>query len=87
MREGTKISIPSDQVVPGDILFLESGDLVVADRLLECVSLQMNESSLTGESAGVSKQSRELSGELSLGDRSNMVYSSSLVTGGEAQPW
>ncbi|MCI8515712.1 MAG: cation-translocating P-type ATPase [Hungatella sp.] len=83
MREGTKISIPSDQVVPGDILFLESGDLVVADgRLLECVSLQMNESSLTGESAGVSKQSRELSGELSLGDRSNMVYSSSLVTGG-----
>lgn len=83
MREGARVLIPSEQVVPGDILFLESGDLAVADgRLLESVSLQMNESSLTGESGGVSKQSRALTGELSLGDRSNMVYSGSLVTGG-----
>ncbi|MCI8886739.1 MAG: cation-translocating P-type ATPase [Hungatella sp.] len=83
MREGSKIQIPSKEVVPGDILYLESGDLVVADgRILESTALQINESSLTGESDAVLKQERILPGSLSIGDRSNMVYSSSLVTGG-----
>lgn len=83
LREGAKIQIPSKEVVPGDILYLESGDLVVADgRILETVSLQINESSLTGESDAVSKQEVALSRELPLADRSNMVYSGSLVTGG-----
>ncbi len=83
MRGGEKISIPSAEVVPGDILYLESGDLAVADgRILESVSLQVNESSLTGESDSVSKQGRELMREVSLADRSNMVYSGSLVTAG-----
>ena len=85
MRDGSKIQIPSREVVPGDILYLESGDLVVADgRILESTALQINESSLTGESGAVSKQERPLPGRLTLGDRSNMVYSSSLVTGGRA---
>ncbi len=83
LRDKMKIQIPSREVVPGDILYLESGDLVVADgRLLESVSLQINESSLTGESDAVLKQTRPLSGEMSLADRTNMVYSGSLVTGG-----
>ncbi len=83
LREGAKIQIPSKEVVPGDILYLESGDLVVADgRILETVSLQINESSLTGESDAVSKQEAALSRELPLADRSNMIYSGSLVTGG-----
>ena len=83
MREGDKIQIPSQEVVPGDILYLESGDLVVADgRILESVALQINESSLTGESEAVYKQPRPLSRQVSLADRSNMVYSGSLVTGG-----
>ncbi len=83
MRDGEKISIPSAEVVPGDILYLESGDLAVADgRILESVSLQVNESSLTGESDSVSKQAREVTREVPLADRSDMVYSGSLVTWG-----
>ncbi len=83
MRDGAKVQIPSTEVVRGDILFLESGDMAVADgRILESVSLQVNESSLTGESGMVQKQARELPGERPLADRGNMVYSGSLVTGG-----
>ena len=83
MRDGAKLQIPSAEVVPGDILFLESGDMAVADgRILESVSLQVNESSLTGESEAVQKQDRELLRERPLADRCNMVYSGSLITGG-----
>lgn len=83
MREGSKARISSKEVVPGDILYLESGDLVAADgRLLECAALRIDESSLTGESEAVAKQERPLSGRLPLADRTNMVYSGSLVTGG-----
>ena len=61
MRNGKKIEIDSVNVVPGDILLLEAGDLVVADgRILENYSLQVNESSLTGESTNVEKQAAEL---------------------------
>ncbi len=83
MRDGAKLQIPSAEVVPGDILFLESGDMAVADgRILESVSLQVNESSLTGEPEAVQKQDRELLRERPLADRCNMVYSGSLITGG-----
>jgi len=83
LRDGAKVQIPSKEVVPGDILYLESGDLVVADgRVLESVALQINESSLTGESDAVLKQARPLPVHTSLADRTNMVYSGSLVTGG-----
>ena len=85
MRDGEKTEIPSRHVVPGDILLLEAGDMVTADgRILECYSLQVNESSLTGESANVDKKDVILSGDHALGDRFNMVYSGSLVTGGRA---
>lgn len=85
MRAGQKVEIPSAQVVPGDILLLEAGDLVVADgRILNSYSLQVNESSLTGESTNVDKTDAPLSGEFALADRTNMVYSSSLVTYGRA---
>jgi Ca2+-transporting ATPase len=83
MRDKAKVQIPSKDVVPGDILYLESGDLVVADgRVLESVALQINESSLTGESDAVLKQTRPLPASRALADRDNMVYSGSLVTGG-----
>ena len=84
-RDGAKIEIPSRDVVPGDIVLLEAGDMVVADgRILENFSLQVNESSLTGESTNVDKQAVDLDAEAPLGDRVNMVYSSSLVTYGRA---
>ena len=85
MRNGAKIEIDSKDVVPGDIVLLEAGDMIVADgRILENFSLQVNESSLTGESTNIDKADTVLEGETSLGDRVNMVYSGSLVTYGRA---
>ena len=85
LRGGVKGEIPSAQVVKGDILLLEAGDMVTADgRILESYSLQVNESSLTGESTNVEKKTVVLEGEKALGDRINMVYAGSLVTGGRA---
>ena len=83
IRDGQKMEIDSKNVVPGDILLLEAGDLVVADgRVLNSYSLQVNESSLTGESTSVDKTEGVIVEEVPLAERSNMVYSSSLVTYG-----
>ena len=86
IRNGVKIEIPSREVVPGDIVILEAGDLVVADgRIIESFSLQVNESALTGESESVNKFEDVIdSEEVALGDQKNMVFSSSLVTYGRA---
>lgn len=85
MRDGVKIEINSKEVVPGDILLLEAGDMVVADaRILENYSLQVNESSLTGESTNVEKADVQFQEELPLADRVNMVFSGSMVTYGRA---
>ncbi len=83
IRDGRRQEIEAWEAVPGDILLLEAGDLAAADaRILECVSMQVNESSLTGESGAVFKSSEPLYGEMPLAERSCMVYSGSLVTGG-----
>ena len=86
IRDGKKIEIPSKDVVPGDILVLEAGDLITADgRVIESYSLQVNESSLTGESLSVDKVTDKIeSQEVALGDQKNMVFSGSLVTYGRA---
>ena len=85
IRGGQKIEVPSAKVVPGDILLLEAGDMVVADgRILNNYSLQVNESSLTGESTNVDKEEGTIDSEMALADRTNMVYSGSLVTYGRA---
>lgn len=85
LRNHEKIEIPARQVVPGDILLLEAGDLAAADgRILENYSLQVNESSLTGESTNVDKSEDTIMGEAALADRINMVYSGSLITYGRA---
>ena len=85
LRDGKKIEIDSKDVVPGDIMLLEAGDMVTADgRILENFSLQVNESSLTGESTNIDKADVEFDHEMPLGDRINMVHSSSLVTYGRA---
>ena len=86
IRDGKKIEIPSKDVVPGDILVLEAGDLITADgRVIESYSLQVNESSLTGESLSVDKVTDTIeSQEIALGDQKNMVFSGSLVTYGRA---
>ncbi|MBS5523428.1 MAG: cation-translocating P-type ATPase [Clostridiales bacterium] len=85
LRDGQKHELDSRQIVPGDILLLEAGDMVCADgRILYNYSLQVNESSLTGESTNIDKKEVCLEGEMPLGDRINMVYSGSLVTYGRA---
>ena len=85
IRGGQKLEVLSKDVVPGDIIILEAGDMVVADgRILDNYSLQVNESSLTGESTNVDKQVIDITEEAPLGDRVNMVYSGSLVTYGRA---
>ena len=64
LRNGVKTEVDSVQIVPGDVLLLEAGDLVAADgRIIENHSLQVNESSLTGESANVEKKDEEINGE------------------------
>ncbi len=86
MRDGIRQEIPSREVVPGDIVMLEAGDMIVADgRILNNYSLQVNESSLTGESTNVEKQDGILEADVPLADRKNMVYSGSLVTYGRAE--
>ena len=85
IRDGQKIEIPSKEVVEGDMVVLEAGDLVVADgRIMNNYSLQVNESSLTGESTNVDKNDDNITAEVPLADRTNMVYSGSLVTYGRA---
>lgn len=86
LRGGSKVQVPSPEVVPGDILLLEAGDLITADaRILESWSVKINESSLTGESEAVEKTADVIPEEnVALGDRKNMVFSGSLVTYGRA---
>jgi len=84
-REGEKQTIPARELVPGDIVFLEAGDYVPADgRILDNGSLQVNEGMLTGESEAVNKTEKSIENEVALGDRTNLVFSSSLVTNGRA---
>lgn len=84
MRNGKKMEIFSKEVVAGDIVYLEAGDIVPADgRVIESFSLMVNESSLTGESESVDKVSSVITEEnIPLGDQKNMVFSGSLVTYG-----
>ncbi len=85
IRNGRKTEIPSREIVPGDLVLLEAGDMIVADgRIIKNYSLQVNESSLTGESTNIDKSDEILEGDVPLADRINMVHSGSLVTYGRA---
>ncbi|WP_013323084.1 cation-translocating P-type ATPase [Gloeothece verrucosa] len=84
VRGGEKQRISADELVPGDLVFLQSGDKVPADlRLIQTRDLQIDESALTGESLPVEKESiDQLSSDIVLADRNNMAHSSTLVTYG-----
>ncbi|MGL5804423.1 MAG: cation-translocating P-type ATPase [Xenococcaceae cyanobacterium] len=84
IRDGNKSRLLSSQLVPGDIVWLNSGDKVPADlRLLQVNTLQVNESALTGESVAVEKTTEALPIDISLGDRANMAYAGGFVTFGQ----
>ncbi|MBQ3900321.1 MAG: HAD-IC family P-type ATPase, partial [Clostridia bacterium] len=85
VRGGELVHIKSEDLVPGDIIHLEAGDAVPADvRIIECASLKLDESALTGESVAVMKQSDAIvsDGPVALGDRCNMAYMGSTVVYG-----
>lgn len=85
IRAGEKHRIPASELVPGDVVLLQSGDKVPADlRLIRTRELQVDESALTGESVPVQKLSEPLPQDTVLADRHNMAYSSTLVTYGTA---
>ena len=84
LRDGSKVSKPVDDLVPGDVVFLSSGDKVPADlRLFYCKDLRIEEALLTGESVPVDKSPESVSSDTSLGDRSNMAFSGTLVSYGQ----
>ncbi len=86
IRDGKKVTLSSVDVVPGDIVFLESGFKVPADiRLFEVKDLKIDESMLTGESLSASKNSGIYSQDITLNDRKNMAYSGTFVTYGRAK--
>lgn len=86
IRDGQMVRLGTELLVPGDIILLEAGDLVPADaRVLECANLKTDESAMTGESVPVSKRAMAfLPEDTALGDRENMVISSTVVTNGRA---
>ena len=87
IRDGKLIVIPSRELVPGDIVVLDTGDYVPADlRIIEAVNLKSQESALTGESVPVEKMAAKITlDEVGIGDRTNMLFSSSLITYGRGK--
>jgi magnesium-transporting ATPase (P-type) len=85
VRDGQQTTIVADQLVPGDIVMLQSGDKVPADlRLLKCKNFRVQEAVLTGESLPVEKQTEAVEQDVQLGDRLSMAYSGTLVSSGQA---
>ena len=86
IREGKTREIPASELVPGDVVVLQAGDVIPADmRLIESVNLRTNEAALTGESLPVEKDANATFDEVpGIGDRSNMAYSGMAVTYGRA---
>ena len=83
MRDGQTTVLPAEEVTVGDIVLLEAGDQIPADgRLIDCASLQTNESALTGESTNVEKSMDSIAAEVPLAERIYMVYSGGFVTYG-----
>lgn len=87
LRDGKRGKVKAEELVPGDIVILETGDIIPADiRLLDSRNLQIDESSLTGESVAVEKDSEAVyDTEVGIGDRSNSAFSSSIVTYGHGE--
>ncbi len=87
IRDGDVQVVPSKELVPGDVVVLDTGDFVPADlRIIDAVNLKSQEASLTGESVPVEKMSNKIDHEkIGIGDRSNMLFSSSLITYGRGK--
>lgn len=86
IRDGSLTQIPTAEIVPGDILFVEAGDVISADaRIIASFQLQVNESAMTGESLHVEKYESTLSSDTLLADRTNMLHKGTFVSRGNAR--
>jgi P-type Ca2+ transporter type 2C len=86
VRDGERQRIPAEEIVPGDIVLVEAGDKIPADaRVVEEANLHTDEAPLTGESMPVAKDAQPLDGDLGIGDRRNMLYSSTVATYGRGR--
>jgi Ca2+-transporting ATPase len=86
LRDGQEVALPARDLVPGDVFLLRAGDKVPADaRLFEAVNLQVEEAPLTGESVPIEKHAAPINGELTIGDRKNMVYAGTAATYGRGR--
>ena len=86
LRDGSTIQLPARELVVGDVILVEAGDMIPADaRLIENASLKVDESALTGESLAVEKGLGAILAEAPLGDRTNMLFSGSFVTYGRGK--
>ena len=87
IRNGKETAIPARELVPGDLVIIETGDYISADlRVIEAVNLKSQEASLTGESVPVEKRTDAIQEtEVGVGDRKNMLFSSSLITYGRGK--
>lgn len=86
LRDGEKKKIDAEEVVPGDILLSEAGDLIAADaRVVEAEELQADESPLTGESVPVEKNTESIEDEKQVADRRNILFKGTALTGGSAK--
>ena len=86
LRDGEQRTVPTEELVPGDILLLEEGDSIAADaRVLQTASLRVAEAALTGESIPVSKDSAPLAEEVGIADRNNMVFRGTAIVSGRGR--
>ena len=86
VRDGERQRIPTDDIVPGDVVLVEAGDKIPADaRVIESANLQADEAPLTGESVPVSKEIHAIDADVVLGDRRNMLYSGTVATYGRGR--
>jgi len=87
LRDGHRVSLPARELVPGDIVFLETGNFIPADvRLIEAINLKIEEAALTGESVPVEKNAVSvIDSEASIGDRKNTAFSGTVVTYGRGK--
>jgi len=86
IRKGKVSEIPVEEIVPGDLLFLEAGDVVPADaRIVKATQLQVNESALTGESVPVEKNPQAIKEESPLAERANMLFKGTFISNGNAR--
>lgn len=84
IRDGQQLTVPAEEIVPGDVVMINAGDRIPADiRLFNCKNLHLDEAALTGESLPVSKHTQIITGKVEIADQANMIFSGTFATSGQ----